>query len=50
MSSFVVARWVYNVVPISAKGKAEVGFPNGKKVVGEKREGWSADGKAVDGQ
>jgi len=50
VSSFLVARWVYNVVPVNVRGKAEVGLPNGKKGVVEKREGWSAEGKVVDGE
>lgn len=45
VSSFVVARWVYRVVPVNVRGKAEVGLPNGKKGVVEKSEG-----KIVDGQ
>jgi len=33
VSSFLVARWVYNAMPINVKGKTEVGLPNGKKIV-----------------
>jgi hypothetical protein len=33
VSSFVIARWVYNVVPVNMRGKAEVGMPSGKNVV-----------------
>jgi len=40
VSSFLVARWVYNIVPVRVKGTTEVGLPNGKKVVVDK----SADG------
>jgi len=33
VSSFLIARWIYNIVPINVRGKAEVGLPNGKKAV-----------------
>jgi len=33
VSSFLIARWVYNIVPINVRGKTEVGLPNGKKAV-----------------
>merc|ERR1712093_972733 len=36
VSSFLVARWVYNVVPVSVKGRTEVALPNGKVAVVEK--------------
>ena len=36
VSSFLIARWVYNAVPISVKGRTEVALPNGKKVVVDK--------------
>ncbi|KAG4424917.1 hypothetical protein IFR04_001888 [Cadophora malorum] len=36
VSSFLVARWVYNVVPVSVKGMTEVALPNGKVAVVEK--------------
>ncbi|KAG0652443.1 hypothetical protein D0Z07_1373 [Hyphodiscus hymeniophilus] len=53
VTSFLVARWVYNVVPINVKGKAEMGLPNGKKVVVNKRDGWTdtgeVKGEVVDG-
>jgi len=29
----LIARWIYNIVPINVRGKAEVGLPNGKKAV-----------------
>jgi len=32
----LVARWVYNVVPVSVKGRTEVALPNGKVAVVEK--------------
>jgi len=54
VSSFLVARWVYNVVPVNVRGKAEMGLPNGKKVVVNKEDGWRSEGrvegKVVDGQ
>jgi len=28
-----MVRWIYNVLPVSGKGKAVVVVPNGKKVV-----------------
>ncbi len=36
ISSFLIARWIYNILPINAKGKAEVGLPNVKKAVFDK--------------
>lgn len=33
MSSFLIARWVYNIVPINVRGKTEVALPNGKRAV-----------------
>lgn len=36
VSSFLVARWVYNAAPVSVRGKTEVGLPNGKKIVVKK--------------
>jgi len=36
VSSFLIARWIYNILPINVKGKAEVGLPNGKKAVFDK--------------
>jgi membrane protein implicated in regulation of membrane protease activity len=33
VSSFVVARWVYDAMPISRHGKTEVALQNGKKTV-----------------
>jgi hypothetical protein len=36
VSSFLIARWVYNVIPINARGKTEVAFPNGTKAVATK--------------
>jgi hypothetical protein len=38
VSSFVVARWVYGFVPVSVRGRAEAGLPNGKREVVEKKE------------
>jgi membrane protein implicated in regulation of membrane protease activity len=53
VSSFLVARWVYDVVPVNVRGKAEVGLPNGKKIVVDKQDGWrgegKVEGKVVDG-
>lgn len=54
VTSFLVARWVYNVVPVNVRGKAEMGLPNGKKVVVNKSDGWMDNGEikgeVVDGQ
>jgi len=36
VSSFLVAKWVYNIVPVRVKGTTELGLPNGKKVVVDK--------------
>ncbi|PVH87019.1 hypothetical protein DL98DRAFT_526323 [Cadophora sp. DSE1049] len=36
VSSFLIARWVYNVVPVSVRGRTEVALPNGKTAVVEK--------------
>ncbi|CZT49764.1 uncharacterized protein RSE6_10653 [Rhynchosporium secalis] len=36
LSSFLIARWVYNVVPVSVSGRTEVALPNGKTAVVEK--------------
>jgi len=33
VSSFIVARWVYNLIPVNVKGGMEVSMPNGKTVV-----------------
>lgn len=33
VTSFLVARWLYNIVPINVKGHAEAQMPNGKKIV-----------------
>ncbi|KAI6708991.1 hypothetical protein JHW43_008485 [Diplocarpon mali] len=30
VSSVLLARWLYNAVPVSVKGRAEVALPNGK--------------------
>ncbi|KAL3419462.1 hypothetical protein PVAG01_09684 [Phlyctema vagabunda] len=35
-SSFLIARWVYTVLPVSVKGVAEVDMPSGKTVVVKK--------------
>lgn len=32
VASFVVARWAYNLIPVSVRGGVEVGMPNGKTV------------------
>lgn len=54
VTSFLVARWVYNIIPINVRGKAEMGLPNGKKVVVDKGDGWRGEGKVkgevVDGE
>lgn len=54
VTSFLVARWVYNVMPVNVKGKTEIGLPNGKKVVVDKEDGWRGEGKVkgevVDGE
>lgn len=39
----MVARWLYNVLPVSVKGKAEVGIPNGKTIVVDKTGGGYGD-------
>lgn len=44
--SFIVARWVYNVVPIRTKGKTEIDLYNGKKVVVSKTGEGFGDAKA----
>ena len=51
VGSFLLARWVYSIIPLSAKGKAEVGYLNGnKKVVAAKTGEGYGDVKAeVDG-
>ncbi|KAL2074610.1 hypothetical protein VTL71DRAFT_8388 [Oculimacula yallundae] len=36
VSSFLVARWVYNTVPVSVSGRTEVALPNGRTAVVEK--------------
>jgi len=36
VSSFLVAKWVYNIVPVRVKGTTELGLPNGKNVVVDK--------------
>lgn len=36
VSSFLIARWVYNIVPVNVRGRTEVGLPNGKTAVVEK--------------
>lgn len=33
VSSFLIARWVYNMAPINVRDRTEVGLPNGKKTV-----------------
>lgn len=37
MSSFLVARWIWNILPVTVRGNAEVLLPNGKKAVVTKR-------------
>lgn len=39
VGSFLVAKWVYDMMPISVRGTTEVGLPNGKKFVVAKGEG-----------
>lgn len=39
-------RWLYNFLPVNVKGKAEVGMPNGKKIVLNKSGGGYGDVKA----
>lgn len=39
IGSFLVVRWVYDMVPVSVRGTTEVGLPNGKKFVVDKGEG-----------
>jgi len=36
VSSFLISRWIYNAVPISVRGRTEVGLPNGKTAVVDK--------------
>jgi hypothetical protein len=54
VTSFLFARWVYNVFPVNVRGTAEMGLPNGKKVVVNKSDGWMDNGgikgEVVDGQ
>ncbi|KAI9746663.1 MAG: hypothetical protein M1818_000377 [Claussenomyces sp. TS43310] len=33
VSSFLVARWVYNLIPVNVKGGMEVNMPNGKTMI-----------------
>jgi hypothetical protein len=40
VTSFLVARWIYNIVPINVRGKAEAKIPNGKVVVSKSGEGY----------
>ncbi|KAE8448185.1 hypothetical protein EG329_009789 [Mollisiaceae sp. DMI_Dod_QoI] len=39
ISSFLIAKWVYDMIPVSVRGRSEVGMPNGKKFVINKGEG-----------
>ncbi|KUJ20882.1 uncharacterized protein LY89DRAFT_638534 [Mollisia scopiformis] len=39
ISSFLVAKWTYDMMPVSVRGTTEVGLPNGKKFVVDKGEG-----------
>jgi hypothetical protein len=39
VASFVVGKWIYNMVPVSVKGIARVDVPNGRRVVITKDEG-----------
>ena len=39
VTTYVVARWAWRVLPVSGGGRAEVGLPNGRKVVMRKEEG-----------
>lgn len=36
VSSFLVARWLYNIIPLNVRGAAEVDMPNGKTVAVKK--------------
>lgn len=36
VSSFYIAKWVYDMVPVNVRGVTEVAFPNGKVAVVEK--------------
>ncbi len=45
VGSFLVARWLWNLLPINVKGTAEVALPNGKKVVVNKSDGWTNTGE-----
>jgi hypothetical protein len=49
VTSFLVARWVCNVVPINVRGKAEMGLPNEKKVVVNRSDGWMMDNGELKG-
>jgi len=33
VSSFLIARWIYTIVPVKVMGKSELALPNGKKAV-----------------
>ncbi|TVY35923.1 hypothetical protein LSUB1_G006355 [Lachnellula subtilissima] len=48
VSSFVVVRWVYNLVPV--KGAAKVELVNGKVLKVEKREGEAPRGEVKNGE
>jgi len=45
VSSFLIARWVYNVMPVRVKGSTQLGLPNGKKAVITKGD-WNGEVKA----
>lgn len=38
IGSFLVAKWVYDMMPVSVRGSTEIGLPNGQKFVVDKGE------------
>ena len=46
VSSFVIARWIYGILPVSVRGTTEVGLPGGRRVVVDKGENGVSDVKA----
>jgi hypothetical protein len=49
IGSFLVAKWVYDMMPVSVRGATEVGLPNGKKLVVDEGEGKEFKGEVRDG-
>jgi len=36
VGSFLVARWLYNIIPLNVRGRMEVDMPNGKTLAVKK--------------